>query len=66
MNLDIKIKRKLNALAERHQRIDGEIAQESKRPAPDGAILQTLKKQRLAAKDQLYRLKTKQRMQPAN
>lgn len=46
---------KLVALRRRHQVIKAMIAEELRRPAPCSLILQRLKRQRLAIKDQIAR-----------
>lgn len=47
---------RLVALRRRHQVIKAMIAEELRRPAPCNLILQRLKRQRLALKDQIARL----------
>ncbi len=46
----------LTRLRSEHARLDEEIAQELRRPAPDFARLRELKQKKLAVKDRLTRL----------
>lgn len=45
--------RRLRSLSVRHRRLDKEVTTETKRPRPDVDLLQRLKKQKLALKDQI-------------
>ena len=45
----------IKALRTRHRKLDGEITEEQRRPAPDHAKLRWLKARRLLIRDQLAR-----------
>ena len=45
----------LEALSSRHRVIDGEIANEMRRPVPDTARLSRLKREKLKLKDEIAR-----------
>lgn len=47
----------LATLQDRHMRLENVIAEESHRPSPDLAMLQTLKKQKLLLKEEIERLR---------
>lgn len=47
---------RLRSLRTRHHEIDSRIRDEMKRPAPDPLRIQTLKRLRLRAKDQIARI----------
>ena len=44
------------ALQAKHEGLEARLREELSRPAPDDAILQTLKKQKLRIKEELYEL----------
>ncbi|WP_448580089.1 YdcH family protein [Thermaurantiacus sp.] len=46
----------LEALASRHRMIEGQIAEEMRRPAPDAATLSRLKREKLKLKEEITRL----------
>ncbi len=46
---------RIEAIARKHRQIDQEITQESRRPLPDAAVLQRLKRQKLQLKDEMAR-----------
>ncbi|WP_448585808.1 YdcH family protein [Thermaurantiacus sp.] len=43
----------LEALATRHKSIEGQIAQEMRRPVPDSMLLARLKREKLKVKDEI-------------
>ena len=46
----------ITVLKARHVELDQAIEDETKRPLPDGLVVQMLKRQKLRIKDKLYRL----------
>ena len=46
----------ITVLRARHVELDLAIENETKRPLPDGMVVQMLKRQKLRIKDKLYRL----------
>ncbi len=46
----------ITVLKARHVELDKAIEDETKRPLPDGLVVQMLKRQKLRIKDKLYRL----------
>ena len=44
-------------IQDKHHRLEGLINEESHRPSPDLAMLQTLKKQKLLLKEELQRIR---------
>lgn len=49
----IKLRDRINALRTRHSELNRRIRDEMSRPVPDGLRVQTLKRMRLKAKDQI-------------
>ncbi len=47
----------LDALSEKHHKIDSIILQEEHRPSPDSVILHELKKEKLKLKDEIERFR---------
>jgi hypothetical protein len=45
----------IQALATRHKMIEGQIAQEMRRPVPDAVVLARLKREKLKVKDEIAR-----------
>ncbi len=50
----------VKVLEDKHHKLETTIAQESHRPSPDFAFLQTLKKQKLILKEELMRIRAAQ------
>ncbi|MCW8085662.1 YdcH family protein [Sabulicella rubraurantiaca] len=49
---------RIRSLESRHQSIESQIAAEGSRPRPDDAVLTRLKREKLALKEELERLRT--------
>ena len=45
-------------IQEKHHKLEALVSQESQRPSPDLAMLQTLKKQKLLLKEELERIRS--------
>lgn len=44
-------------IEEKHQRLEALVTEETRRPSPDIAMLQTLKKQKLLLKEEMERIR---------
>lgn len=53
-----KMEKHLQALKEKHKALDVQIEEENARPAPNDAIIQELKKQKLKIKEEIQEIET--------
>ena len=51
-----KMEKHLQALKEKHKALDVQIEEENARPAPNDAIIQELKKQKLKTKEEIQEI----------
>lgn len=54
-----KMEKHLIALKEKHKALETRIEEENARPAPNDAIIQELKKQKLKIKEEIYEIESK-------
>ncbi len=50
------VERRIETLKQRHAELDRRLGEEQARPMPDNTLLQTLKQEKLALKDEISRL----------
>lgn len=53
-----KMEKHLQALKEKHKALDVQIEEENARPAPNDAVIQELKKQKLKIKEEIQEIET--------